>query len=37
METIVNVYQDVSTKKLIIALLKTDFKKKPSSFSITEY
>lgn len=37
MEAIVDGYQDVSTKKLITALLKTDFKKKPSSFSITGY
>lgn len=28
MEAIVDGYQDVSTKKLITALLKTDFKKK---------
>lgn len=36
MGAIVDVYQDVSIKKLIIALLKTD-PKKSSNFSITEY
>lgn len=32
MEAIVDVYQDVSIKKLIIALLKIDFKKNPLAF-----